>query len=465
MLLALRGVILGGERCDPRTLCGWVARRGHGRPRLSNVYGITETTVHVTRHLLEPADLDGPPGSPIGGRIPDLCTYVLDERMNPVPEGIPGELYVGGPGVTRGYLGRPALVAWRFPPDPYAGSPGARLCRTGDLVRRRPGGRLEFLGRVDDQVMIRGHRVEPGEVEAALRAQPGVRTAGSADMCGRPVRGRGRQVCPGRVCRTGRGGPARSAGPRGFLARRLPGRMVPGACVVLGRLPRTANGEVDRAALPVAEVATAPSNAPRSGAEAALSDIWADVLGLDEVGVHDDFLGLGGHSLLAVRITNRVRDERGFPLTVRGRFEHPTIEELGRLIGGTGEENSPVRERSLGARNLLGPRGLPYHGKRGDDGGQHDHEDGVRHQRAPRPQRLEQAPGGQRRQRDRPPGDQPGGADGAGLKTVRGERVTVRRDDHVEGRFGQRRHGDHRAQRQGRGQPHQHRRATGPQPQ
>nr|WP_146055549.1 AMP-binding protein [Streptomyces malaysiensis] len=176
MLLALRGVILGGERCDPRTLCGWVARRGHGRPRLSNVYSITETTVHVTRHPLEPADLDGPPGSPIGVRIPDLCTYVLDERMNPVPEGIPGELYVGGPGVTRGYLGRPALAAWRFLPDPYAGSPGARLCRTGDLVRRRPGGRLEFLGRVDDQVMIRGHRAEPGEAEGALRAQPGVRT-------------------------------------------------------------------------------------------------------------------------------------------------------------------------------------------------------------------------------------------------------------------------------------------------
>lgn len=332
--LALREVILGGERCDPQTLRGWVARRGHRRPRLSNMYGITETTVHVTRHLLEPADLDGPPGSPIGVRIPDLRTYVLDERMNPVPEGIPGELYVGGSGVTRGYLGRPALTARRFLPDPYTSSPGARLYRTGDLVRWRPGGRLEFLGRVDDQVMIRGHRVEPGEVEAALRAHPGVRTCAvvpyqdAADRCALAAYA----VLAGED-------PPGPAELRGFLARRLPGHMIPGAFVALDRLPRTANGKVDRAALPVAEVTTAPSDAPRSRAEAALSDIWADVLGLDEVGVHDDFLDLGGHSLLAVRITNRVRDELGFPLTVRGLFEHPTIEELGRLIDGTGEEN------------------------------------------------------------------------------------------------------------------------------
>ncbi|MFJ6571132.1 amino acid adenylation domain-containing protein [Streptomyces sp. NPDC091292] len=333
--LALRQVILGGEKCDPGTLRNWMERRGHTRPRLSNMYGITETTVHVTHHPLKPADLAAGTGSPIGVRIPDLRTYVLDEAMLPVPEGIPGELYVGGPGVARGYLGRPELTRARFLPDPYTDRPGARLYRTGDLVRWLAGGRLEFIGRVDDQVTIRGHRVEPGEVEAALRAHPGVLAAAVVPRED-PTGG---HVLVAYVVPARDGVAPDPAELRGFLGGRLPAHMLPGHFVTRERLPLTPNGKLDRAALPAPDTAAVASRdsldaAPGTPVETALVRIWAEVLALDKVGVHDDFLDLGGHSLLAVRIVNRVRDELGFPLTVRKLFEHPTVAGIGRLIDG-----------------------------------------------------------------------------------------------------------------------------------
>lgn len=334
--LALRQVILGGEALDPRALRGWMERRGHLRPRLSNMYGITETTVHVTHHRLDPSDLDAGSGSPIGVRIPDLRTYVLDETMTPVPEGIPGELHIGGPGVARGYLRRPALTSKRFVPDPYAICPGARLYRTGDLVRWRAG-RLEFLGRVDDQATIRGHRVELGEVEAALTAHPAVSASvvvSREDASG--AHGLAAYTVPTEAEST----PPHPAELRAFLARRLPEYMIPGFFVALERLPLTVNGKVDRTALPAPDngraAPSSQSDRPGTRVEAALVSIWADVLGLDpdKVGVHDDFLDLGGHSLLAVRMINRIRDELGFTLTVRTLFEQATVARIGRLIEG-----------------------------------------------------------------------------------------------------------------------------------
>ena len=173
--LALRLVIFGGEALEPASLAPWFARHGDERPRLVNMYGITETTVHVTYRPVRAADLAG--GSLIGEPIPDLAVHLLDASLRPVPIGVPGEIHVGGAGLAQGYLGRPDLTAERFVPDPFAGRPGARLYRSGDLARRLPDGDLEYLGRIDQQVKIRGFRIELGEIEAALAAQPGVREA------------------------------------------------------------------------------------------------------------------------------------------------------------------------------------------------------------------------------------------------------------------------------------------------
>ncbi len=175
--LALRFVIFGGEALEPASLAPWIARHGDRQPRLINMYGITETTVHVTWRPLEEADLAA--GSRIGRPIPDLAVHLLDAFQRPVPLGVPGEIHVGGAGLAQGYLDRPALTAERFVPDPFSGAPGARLYRSGDLARRRPDGDLEYLGRVDQQVKLRGYRIELGEIESALaRHPPGPRGGG-----------------------------------------------------------------------------------------------------------------------------------------------------------------------------------------------------------------------------------------------------------------------------------------------
>ena len=327
--LALRLVVFGGEALEPATLRGWVERRGAERPRLVNMYGITETTVHVTFRPIAAEDVLGGAGSPIGRRIPDLRIYVLDRAMEPVPVGVPGELYVGGAGVARGYLGRPALTGQRFVPNPFA--PG-RLYRTGDRARWLGDGTLDYLGRADDQVKVRGFRIEPGEIEAALRGQPGV---ADCVVVARPDEaGEARLVAY----------VAGAADPevlRAHLRRVLPGYMVPAAFVVLDRLPHTPSGKLDRRALPApVAVRAAARLKPGTGMEARLAAIWGELLGVDAVGAEDNFFDLGGHSLLLVRLQARLAAELGSRIRVVELFQHPTVRTLAARLQGEGNDGA-----------------------------------------------------------------------------------------------------------------------------
>jgi amino acid adenylation domain-containing protein/non-ribosomal peptide synthase protein (TIGR01720 family) len=336
---ALRVVVFGGEALRYESLRGWLDRYGPARPRLVNMYGITETTVHVTAHAVTGAELRAARlGSGVGVPIPDLSVHVLDAHGRPAPAGVPGELCVGGAGPARGYLGRPALTAERFVPDPFSGVPGARLYRSGDLGRWTADGTLEHLGRMDQQVKVRGFRIEPGEVEAALLAHPRVAQAAVA------VRGEGDEAALAAYVVPSAAG-VEAAELRDALRARLPEHMVPSAFVVMDRLPLTANGKLDRAALP--EPGTAAESgggyvAPRTPAEELLAGIWAEVLRRDRVGVEDDFFALGGHSLLATRTVARVREAFGVELTVRALFEAPTVAALAERVEALARENRPL---------------------------------------------------------------------------------------------------------------------------
>jgi amino acid adenylation domain-containing protein len=319
---SLRLVVFGGEALEPAALLPWFDRFGDSTPRLVNMYGITETTVHVTARTLTRADAAGS-GSPIGVPLDDLRVDLLDPDLNAVPPGEPGEAYVGGAGVTGGYLGRPGLTALRFVPDP-AGPPGSRRYRTGDLAALR-NGELVFLGRVDDQVQFRGFRVEPAEIEAALTALPGVSAAavvlshdqdGEAYLAGFVVPAPGAGVDPRRV--------------RAALAERLPAHLVPSDVSVLDALPLTASGKLDRAALEGSRTAqrTVPSEVDRTGGPAdVLAGIWAGVLGVERVGPDEDFFTLGGDSMTAIRVVARAREEH-IAISVHDLFQHPTIAGL-----------------------------------------------------------------------------------------------------------------------------------------
>jgi amino acid adenylation domain-containing protein len=320
--LALRCVIFGGEALEPATLRGWVERRGDDRPQLVNMYGITETTVHVTWRVIRAADTVDGSASPIGIPIPDLAVHLLDRDGQLVPTGVVGEMYVGGGGVARGYLGRPALTAQRFVPDPFAAEPAARLYRSGDLARRLPDGSLEFHGRADEQVKVRGFRIEPGEIESALLAHPSVREA--------VVLARGEDEAKRLVAWVVADG-VDAAGLRTHLLAHLPDYMVPAAFVFMDALPLTRHGKVDRRALPEPDagaLAGAGYLAPRTPTEELLAALWAELLGAARVGVDDGFFELGGHSLLATRVASRVRDTLGVELPVRAVFEHPTLAAL-----------------------------------------------------------------------------------------------------------------------------------------
>ncbi|MGI5154378.1 amino acid adenylation domain-containing protein [Microbispora sp. CA-102843] len=280
-----------------------------GAVRLVNVYGPTETTVYSTAWDVPPE----PHEISIGRPVANTTTYVLDPAGDLAPIGVPGELVIGGAGVATGYLGRPALTAERFTPDPY-GPPGGRLYRTGDVARRRADGTIEFLGRADNQVKIRGHRVELGEVEAVLETHPAVRQAVAVARGGELV---AFVVADGDI-----------SGLAAHAATELPGPMVP-RVLVLDTLPLTPNGKVDRAALPDAEpVATVDTTPPRTPAERLVADVFAEVLGLDAVGAHDDFFALGGHSLLATMVTARLPVR----IPVREVFARPTVAGLAELL-------------------------------------------------------------------------------------------------------------------------------------
>ncbi|HKH48745.1 MAG TPA: amino acid adenylation domain-containing protein, partial [Thermoanaerobaculia bacterium] len=330
--LALRLVIFGGEALELRSLEPWYAHHADDRPRLVNMYGITETTVHVTYRPLTSAEARAGAGSVIGVPIPDLTTYVLDPWGNPVPPGVPGELCVGGAGLARGYLGRPELTAARFVPDPFGGASGARLYRSGDLVRFLTRGELEYLGRIDHQVKVRGFRIELGEIEAALAAHPGVREAVVAPRAGRLVA----WVVPAAAEAADA---VRESDLHAHLHSRLPDYMVPAAFVVLEALPTTPSGKVDRRALPEPGAGRPRLEgeyaAPRNPLEESLAAVWREVLSLERVGIHDNFFRLGGDSILIIQIVARAR-AAGLALTPRQLFEHQTVAELAAVAGAPG---------------------------------------------------------------------------------------------------------------------------------
>src|SRR6185369_2623347 len=325
----VRTVNLAGE-----PLSGSLAAAVHGLGtvrRLLNLYGPTEDTTYSTIADVKPGESREPTiGRPVAG----TRAVLLDRRGELVPRGVPGELHLGGDGLARGYLGRPDLTAERFVPDGVSAvsgrpdRPGARLYRTGDLARLVATRELDYLGRIDHQVKIRGYRIELGEIEAALRALPGVREAAvlvRADGGERRLVG---YVVPEAPATP----PALEAGGlRSALAGRLPEPMIPAAFEVLAALPMTSNGKVDRNALArrlPPDVVTHSAAAPRNAAEEVLAGIFAEVLGLDAVGIDDDFFTLGGHSLLASRVASRVRRAFGVEIPLRRLFEQPTVSRL-----------------------------------------------------------------------------------------------------------------------------------------
>ncbi|TMD93417.1 MAG: amino acid adenylation domain-containing protein, partial [Chloroflexi bacterium] len=323
----LRALLTGGDRLTARP-------RASSGVQVHNHYGPTECTVVATSAPVSACAAEGDDGAPpIGRPIANTRAYVLDEHGAVVPIGVAGELCIGGAAVARGYLNRPALTAERFVPDPFGGEPGLRMYRTGDRARWRADGELEFLGRLDEQVKIRGHRIEPGEVESALTRHPGVRQA--VVVAREDVPGERRLVAY--VIAEGEA-PPDAAELRVHLRRSLPEVMVPSAFVGVEALPLTPNGKLDRAALPVPERSPADGYvAPRTAAEEVLAGIWAEVLHLERVGVEDNFFELGGDSILSIQIVTRAR-RAGLRLSPRMMFESQTVASLAAAL----ERAAPV---------------------------------------------------------------------------------------------------------------------------
>ncbi len=322
--LAVRYVVFAGEALDCTRVARWRQGLDH-RPVLVNMYGITETTVHSTGYVVDGATDDT--ASVIGVPFPDLRIFVLDERLELVPPGVTGELYVAGVGVARGYLGRPGLTAGRFVACPF-GEPGERMYRSGDLARWNRQGELEYLGRLDHQVKIRGFRIELGEIETVLLSLDAVGQAAVVVREDRPGDQRlvayavpvpGKEVVPGRV--------------RDAVSRVLPEYMVPAAVVVLDALPLTVNGKLDRRALPAPDFGAGRGEAePSSPREHLLQELFAEVLGVDQVGVGDSFFDLGGHSLLGTILLALIAERFDIEVSLQSFMNDPTIGGLARAI-------------------------------------------------------------------------------------------------------------------------------------
>lgn len=347
-------LLLGGEAVPAalvRELAGLV------RCPMLNMYGPTETTIWSTAGRLDP-DL-----VTLGRPLANTQVYLLDHRRQPVPPGAVGEIYIGGAGVARGYLGQPELTAERFVPDPFR--PGGRMYRTGDLARHLPDGQLVFLGRSDQQVKLRGHRIELGEIEAALAADPGVAEAvvvlreegsGDARLCGYVTARPGHAVSVEAL--------------RERLGRHLPAYMVPAHLVLLQTMPLTPNGKVDRRALPapweVQERQGPAGPAPQSDLERLIAAVWQEVLGVSSVGLDDNFFDLGGHSLLTVQVHRRLKEQMGRPLSITDMFRFPTIRALAAFLGQQGQEvdrsgevRAQARREALARRQGLRQEGRP----------------------------------------------------------------------------------------------------------
>ncbi|GIV95388.1 MAG: hypothetical protein KatS3mg057_0045 [Herpetosiphonaceae bacterium] len=323
ILMPVKELLTGGEALSPTHIRR--AQAALPNTQLINGYGPTETTTFACCYRIPRPFDPGASSVPIGSPIGNTTTYVLDEYMQLVPVGVPGELYIGGDGLAWGYLGRPALTAERFVPDPFGPTPGGRLYRTGDLVRWRAEGQLEFLGRIDQQVKLRGFRIELGEIESALRRQAGVRDAVVVLREDRP--GDKRLVA---YVTPAPGAQLLVSALREALQRELPVYMLPSAIVPLDALPLTPNGKLDQSALPTPTLVIdeAPlSDAPLSPAEQMLAEIWTQVLGVEHVGRHDNFFALGGDSILAIQAIARA-NQAGFQLSTRMLFQYQTIAEL-----------------------------------------------------------------------------------------------------------------------------------------
>ncbi|MEH0547421.1 amino acid adenylation domain-containing protein [Streptomyces sp. B21-105] len=333
-LAGLRTVIAGGDAVQPATVAR--VRAAHPGLTVLNGYGPTETTTFATVHAIAPGEPSPAGRVPIGTPLDNTRAHVLDDHLRPVPFGVPGELYVAGVGLARGYVGDPAATAERFLPDPF-GPPGTRMYRTGDVVRRRPGGVLEFLGRADGQVKLRGFRVEPGEVEAALAGHPAVARVA---VVVREDGAAGKRLVAYAVPRAG--AELDVAELRTHASAALPDYLVPSAYVLLDTLPLAATGKVDRAALPAPEEETGAGDvAPRTETERALCDIFAEVLGVAEVGVEDDFFVRGGHSLLATRVIARIAGALGAEVSLRNLFERRTPRTLASVVAAAAAGTAP----------------------------------------------------------------------------------------------------------------------------
>jgi surfactin family lipopeptide synthetase A len=338
----LRTLISAGESCSAEIVARW----GAGRD-FFNAYGPTESTVCATLTRCDPAS-PRPPS--IGRPIANMEVFVLDRSGEPVPVGVPGELHIGGVGLARGYHGRPALTAERFVPHPFSQRPGARLYRTGDLVRYLPDGNIDFLGRIDFQVKVRGFRIELEEIEGALGGHPSLRQVVVVAREDRPGE---KRLVAYVVAARGDEAPTVEA-LRGFLSERLPEYMVPSDFVALDALPLTPNGKVDRKALPdprgFRPNLAAEFVAPETEVERALAEVWREVLGVERVGVEDNFFDLGGHSLLLMKVQRGLQDRLRRELPLMTLFKYPTVRALARFLGqGDGAArfgDSPVDERA-----------------------------------------------------------------------------------------------------------------------